>query len=639
MMRTFFHFLLACLFTLTGMFSAGAHAQSAFPQFFDETDSALSDDEPDDDDDDDEDYDEDDEDYDELFYPPTSLAELKERIEWNHFPEKYRPTFLEKFDAVYAAAEAYWPLRAETLTRVIHLVPAFDYDAPSSPKFPRGTSAQSVYGDDYFYRQVKSASIDGINHIPDIFYVLFKEYDPIRDPEKESDYWDDSAQMVLDYMDACLEFYTTTLPDLDRKERERFDALGENLTLETLNENTTPTFRYDDTFYTASFMTSPKMPLTEKIRQRILAGKPIHDNPESYDGWLRHSMDRSEIDDFIEKHTLEQFTRGMHLDGIFETPQLKALAFSEAEFMQLDASTSLGPLVLRIQGQAGGLFLSRKYDRRLEYAFSLTETPEPNQEFMDGGFFSWENPEEPPPRFSPTGVAMRNLIAGDCEMIFSVRRPSDDELKLAKEQGVELVCTPFARDAFVFLVNQYNPVESLTREQIVGIYTGKHTAWNDVGGFGSEIVPFIRNRNSGSEELKRDFFAERQDPADSAAVLDALDLFSEDITKNRPSQITRAMWGVYDQLDHEYGGIGYSVLFYQRFMAANDMTRVIAIDGVPPSLDTICSGEYPFIYDCVVIHRKDPKPRTREFIEWLLSDEGQMLVEKSGYVPIRTLTP
>ena len=69
---------------------------------------------------------------------------------------------------------------------------------------------------------------------------------------------------------------------------------------------------------------------------------------------------------------------------------------------------------------------------------------------------------------------------------------------MAKEKGVELEIVPIVKDAFVFFVNTENPVESLTLEQIQGIYTGNIKNWKDVGGDNERIVAYQRPANSGS---------------------------------------------------------------------------------------------------------------------------------------------
>lgn len=86
-------------------------------------------------------------------------------------------------------------------------------------------------------------------------------------------------------------------------------------------------------------------------------------------------------------------------------------------------------------------------------------------------------------------------------MIFSARKMSTDEKTLAREAGVSLIETPIALDAFIFILNPNNPIGSLTTKQIQDIYTDKITNWNQLGDYNAEIKPYIREENSGSQEL------------------------------------------------------------------------------------------------------------------------------------------
>jgi len=60
----------------------------------------------------------------------------------------------------------------------------------------------------------------------------------------------------------------------------------------------------------------------------------------------------------------------------------------------------------------------------------------------------------------------------------------------------------------------------------------------------------------------------------------------------------------------------------------------MAVNGVFPNAETIASGEYPLVYESVLVHRKEPGERVERFVQWLLSEEGQRLVRSVGYVPM-----
>jgi phosphate transport system substrate-binding protein len=104
---------------------------------------------------------------------------------------------------------------------------------------------------------------------------------------------------------------------------------------------------------------------------------------------------------------------------------------------------------------------------------------------------------------SQTHGAFMNLIDGEADIIVVSSHPSPDEKAHAAEAGVTLIETPIAIDAFVFIVNEANPVKDLTIDQIRKIYTKQIINWSQVGGTDSEMKVFTRPRNSGSEETMR----------------------------------------------------------------------------------------------------------------------------------------
>ena len=96
-----------------------------------------------------------------------------------------------------------------------------------------------------------------------------------------------------------------------------------------------------------------------------------------------------------------------------------------------------------------------------------------------------------------THDSFKRLINGEVDLIFSVPI-SEEQQKMADEAGVTLFMEPVAREGFVFVVNEDNPVDSLTSEQLRKIYSGEITNWSQVGGNDEPILPYQRNTDSGS---------------------------------------------------------------------------------------------------------------------------------------------
>ena len=230
-----------------------------------------------------------------------------------------------------------------------------------------------------------------------------------------------------------------------------------------------------------------------------------------------------------------------------------------------------------------------------------------------------------------TAMAYDNLLLGydeedeeGADLIF-VTAPSEYEYERAEEYGVELEFIPVAHDALVFLNNVQNPVVSLTKQQLIDIYTGKITSWKEVGGEDEAIIPFQRPVRSGSQTLFEELLMGEIAPMTP-------------IEAYRPDTMGRLV----DEVSNYENGkrsLGYSVYYYVTDMYGNDQFRLLKVDGIPPEKNTIIDHSYPFYTYYYAVLRRDTKEESpyRQLVAWLLTDEGQRLVAEAGYVPLRSL--
>jgi len=218
-----------------------------------------------------------------------------------------------------------------------------------------------------------------------------------------------------------------------------------------------------------------------------------------------------------------------------------------------------------------------------------------------------------------THEAYVDLIAGRVDLAIVARPPADDELQLSARFRTPLELRPVALDAFVFLLNEKNPVEGLTTGQIRDIYSGRIANWREVGGRDAPIRPYQRPRNSGSQELLRTLVMGDRPMIEAPEVL-----------------VGRTMGSVYLKLSDDADGIGYSVYYYREFMAPEARSvKSCAVDGVPPTAGTIRSGRYPFVTPVLAAVRRDLPPghAARRLRDWLLGPAGRAAVAETGYVP------
>ncbi len=221
-----------------------------------------------------------------------------------------------------------------------------------------------------------------------------------------------------------------------------------------------------------------------------------------------------------------------------------------------------------------------------------------------------------------THSAYMNLIDGEKDIIF-VTYPSEDELQSAKDAGVELEVVEVVKDAFVFLANSANPVKSLTQKQLKDIYTGKLTNWKSVGGEDREITAFQRPNNSGSQTLMYKYVVPEKSIMEAPKEL-------------RPAEM-EGLVDVISDYDNAEGAIGYSVFYYANDMYLREETRLLGVDGVLPSRETLKDGSYPYIsYYYAVLRKASPEDSPeRRLLSWLLGPEGQAVAEEAGYVALK----
>ncbi len=222
-------------------------------------------------------------------------------------------------------------------------------------------------------------------------------------------------------------------------------------------------------------------------------------------------------------------------------------------------------------------------------------------------------------RCSRTGTAYDRLIRGDTDIIF-VARPSQAHLDQARQKNVELHLTVIGREAFVFFVNKRNPVQGLTTRQIQDIYSGEITHWNELGGTDQRIRAFQRPENSGSQTMLQYIMEGRS----------LMDPPMEDVIIGMGGIIARTA-----NYRNFPNAIGYTFMYFSTEMINNGSIRLLDIDGIAPAKETVRDGSYPFSTEIYAVTTGDTNPNIPLFIEWILSPQGQELLEKTGYTGIQ----
>ncbi len=222
---------------------------------------------------------------------------------------------------------------------------------------------------------------------------------------------------------------------------------------------------------------------------------------------------------------------------------------------------------------------------------------------------------------SGTGIAA--LLNGTVDIANASRKIKDEEVAEAQSNGVEPVEHIIARDAIAVIVNPENPVNELTLQQISDIYSGKYTNWQEVGGEDRPIVRLSRETNSGTHVYFLETVLRLGNKEDKT-------LFSMDTLLLPSSE------GIISEVRDNPNAIGYDGLGY-----VPDDLKTIAIAKeaggayVLPSIETVNDKSYAIARDLYMYTNGEPAGIIKEYLDWILSDEAQLIVAELGFVPVK----
>ena len=183
-------------------------------------------------------------------------------------------------------------------------------------------------------------------------------------------------------------------------------------------------------------------------------------------------------------------------------------------------------------------------------------------------------------------------------------------LKPSEIEQYGLKTWPFAIDGVALAVHPDNPVKALTTEQVRKIYAGEITDWKDLGGNPGTINLYGREDGSGTRETFTDKLFGKGELSPAVNVVN-----SNGSMKTAIAQDKRAIG---------YVGIGH----------LDSSIAGVSIDGHVPSQENAASGEYPVVRNLFMNTKGEPTGLTAAFIDYIYSEPGAKIIEKSGYIPI-----
>jgi phosphate transport system substrate-binding protein len=216
-----------------------------------------------------------------------------------------------------------------------------------------------------------------------------------------------------------------------------------------------------------------------------------------------------------------------------------------------------------------------------------------------------------------SGTGISALINGTTDVCEASRSMKDAEKKqVAEKAGGPPVEIVVAKDGLSVYINAKNPINELTMEQLKSIYTGKVTNWKDVGGLDGKIIPYSRENSSGTYV----FFKEHV-------------LANADYTPR--AQAMPGTAAVVNAVARDASSIGYGGAAYSKGIKVIKIKKDVKAPGIAPSEATIKDGSYPLSRPLFFYLRPGFAAPIKAFTDWVLSPEGQGIVVKVGYFPIK----
>lgn len=210
-----------------------------------------------------------------------------------------------------------------------------------------------------------------------------------------------------------------------------------------------------------------------------------------------------------------------------------------------------------------------------------------------------------------SGVGITSFIEGRCDIADASRSMKDAELQKAASNGRDAKAHVIAMDGICVIVSPSNNIGELSKQQVMDIYTGKINNWSKLGGSDDKIIVISRDSASGTFE-----------------AFGVLALGGKKVRSDALMQASNQ--GIASTVAKTPGAIGYVGLGY-----VTPSVKAVKISGITASRETVLSGKYPYSRPLFMYTNGQPQGNVKDFIDFILSSEGQKIVEEQGFVGLK----
>lgn len=256
---------------------------------------------------------------------------------------------------------------------------------------------------------------------------------------------------------------------------------------------------------------------------------------------------------------------------------LSFVAISHAEELRIDGSTTVLPIVQK----AAEIFMKKHPDVKV---------------FVSG---------------SGSGTGIKALIDGTTDIATSSREAKEKEIAAGKKKGIDLTVHKVALDGIVPIVHPSMKIDNITMEQLRNIYNGKIKSWKEIGGPNRPIAVVSRDTSSGTYEVWEKLVLKKERVRPDALLIASNGQAVQTVAHNKYAM--------------GYIGIGY----------IDKSIKVLKVNGKTASEKTVRDGSWPVARPLYLYTNSRPAGVIAKFIDFILSSEGQKIVNEVKYVSIK----